>query len=305
MKKFLKFAGIALAIVLVICAIALFYVNSKYDFLFAGPQISHETLMTPGVRIRAVAKPALARPIVSKLLGASAPSPWILDRVIPYEAALLASPDLGTGRIDIKLFLNPQRLAPIIAQAADSYAIPQKIGFITWPSQTFDVSTRGVLSLDGFVDIDDATANLIKSEWGTVQLPNLPAFEGGHLGEVSIDNRDGSLFTVISVFANQGTIALPMPAESLRKTIAPIATMSLHTDLTGDDELAIHIIVDCQPTAEEGQVTGVNFALGGIIGELSRIAGDRGATLAGNKKAEGITITGDYTLKNLSALLKM
>ena len=305
MKKFLTFAGIALAAILVIAVIALYYVNSQYDFLFAGPQVSHETLLTPGVRIRAVAKPALAKPIVAKLLGASAPSPWILDRVIPYEAALLASPDLGTGRIDIKLFLNPQRLAPIIAQAADSYSIPQKIGFITWPSQSFDVSQRGVLSLDGFVEIDDATANLIKTEWGTVQIPNLPTFEGGHLAEVSIDNRDGSLFTLISVFANQGTIALPMPAESLRKTIAPIATMSLNTDVTGDDELSIHVVVECQPTSEEGQVTGVNFALGGIIGELSRIAGDRGATLAGNKRVEGTTITGDYTLKNLSALLKM
>lgn len=304
MKKVIKFAGIALAIIVVFGTIALFYANSQYDFLFAGPQISHETLMTPGVRIRAAAKPALARPIVSKMLGASAPSPWILDRVIPYEAALLASPDLGTGRIEIKLFLNTQRLAPIIAQAADSYAIPKKVGYITWPSQTFDVSTRGVLSLDGFVDIDDATANLIKSNWGTVQIPNLPPFEGGHLAEVSIDNRDGSLFTVISVFANQGVIALPMPADSLRKTIAPIATMSLNADLVGDDELAIHVIVDCQHTAEEGQITGVNFALGGIIGELSRIAGDRGAALAGKKRVEGATIIGDYSLKNLSALLK-
>ena len=305
MKKSLKFAGIGLAIILVIGAIALFYANSQYDFLFAGPQISHETLLTPGVRIRAVAKPALAKPIVSKMLGASAPSPWILDRVIPYEAALLASPDIGTGRIDIKLFLNPQRLAPIIAQAADSYSIPQKIGYITWPSQTFDVSTRGVLSLDGFMDIDDATANLIRSEWGTVQIPNLPPFEGGHLAEASIDNRAGRLFTIVSVFANQGLMALPMPAESLRKTIAPIATMSINTDLAGDAELAIHVVVDCQPTAEEGQVTGVNFALGGIIGELSRIAGDRGATLTGNKRVEGTTIAGDYSLKNLSALLKI
>jgi hypothetical protein len=137
-----------------------------------------------------------------------------------------------------------------------------------------------------------------------VQLPNLPPFEGNHLAELSLDNRDGSFYALISTFANQGLMTLPMPLESLRKTIAPVATMSLHADLAGDDEMAIRLIVECQSTAEEGQVTGVSFALAGIFGELTKAANQRGASLSGEKRTDGQTIIGDYTLKNVSALLR-
>ncbi|NUM54402.1 MAG: hypothetical protein HUU46_12210 [Candidatus Hydrogenedentes bacterium] len=305
MKKIGKFALIALVIVVLAVGISVYVANSRYEFLFAGPRVSHETRLTQGVRVRAVAKPPLARPLVSKMLGAGAPSPWILDRVIPYEAALLASPDIVGGRMDVVLFLNPQRLAPVIAPAIDAYAIPKKIGYVTWASDMFDVSTRGVLSLDGFMSIDAATIDAVKAEWGLVTLPSLPPFEGTHLGEVSIDNRDGSLYTLLSTFANQQLLTLPMPLDSLRKTIAPVATMSLTADLAGDDELAIKLLIECQPTAEPGQVTGVSFAIAGIFGELQKYAAQKGANLSGEKRTEGQTIIGNYTLTNVSALVAL
>lgn len=303
MKKAGKFVLVALAILLLVALVAVYVANSRYQFLFAGPHVSHETRLTQAVRVRAVAKPPLARPLVSKILGASAPSPWILERVIPYEAALLASPDITSERIDIVLFLNPQRLAPVIAGAADAYSIPKRVEYVAWTSDTFDDSKRGVLSLDGYMAIDSATVNAVKAEWGTVQLPSLPAFEGTHLGELSIDNRDGSLYTLLSTFANQNLLALPMPLESLRKTIAPVATMSVTADLSGDDEMAIKLIVDCQPTAEPGQVTGVSFAIAGIFGELQKYVTQRGARITGEKRTEGQSIIGEYTLRNVSALI--
>ena len=303
MKRVGKYALIALVAVALVAVIALYIANSRYDFLFAGPKVSYETMLTQGARVRVVVQPPLARPLVAKVLGTSAPPPWILDRVIPYEAALIAAPDVSTKRIDVALFLNPQRLAPVIAKAADAYSIPKYAPYVTWTSNEFDVSKRGVLSLQGFMPMDAATVDAVGAEWGAVLLPSLPPFEGNHLAEVSLDNRDGSLYALISTFANGGLMTLPMPLESLRKTIAPIATMSVYADLVADDEMAIHMAVECDPSAEEGQVTGVSFALAGIVGELTKAVAQRGATLAGQKRAEGFVIVGNYRLTNVGALL--
>src|SRR5690606_38988007 len=118
---------------------------NKYQ-LFAGPKISHEVLVSPGTSMRAVIQPALAKPLILEKLGPQAPPEWLLSRVIPYEAAILCSPDLDAKRFDVVLFLNPQRLTPLVAENAASLGIPRRIPFVKWNSDGFDTSKPGVLS---------------------------------------------------------------------------------------------------------------------------------------------------------------
>lgn len=303
MKRTGKYALIAVSGLALVFLLAILVANHRYDFLFAGPRVSHESLMTGATRLRVVAQPPLAKPLIAKLLGGNAPPPWILDRVVPYEAALLAAPDVSAGRLDVTLFLNPQRLAPVIAEAADAFGVPQRAPYMTWTTERFDASKRGVLRLDGIMSVDFETVDAVKAQWGEVFLPGQPPFEGGHLVELSLDNRDGSAYALLSMFANRGLLELPMPLDSLRKTVVPMGTFSLTADLVGDDELTIRMTVECQPNAEEGQVTGLSFMLGGIYSELVKTAEQRGAILSGAKQTVGTTISGQYSLKNISVLI--
>lgn len=304
-NRAMRYAATAFAVLAAVVVFAVLVADRRYQFLFAAPKVSHETVLGPSTRMRAVVQPPLAEPLVLGLLGASPPPPWVLGRVMPYEAAIVASPDTTAGRLGVTLFLNSQRLTPLIATAADEYGIPRKAPYIAWDAPAFDRSKRGVLSMTGSMPIDEQTVAAVHDQWGIVQLPGLPPLEGNHAAEVSIDNRDGSLYTVLSAFANQGLLALPMPLESLRKTIAPVATLSLTADPDGGDALAFRLRIECQPTAEPGQVTGVSFAIAGIYGELVKLVERRGATLSGEKRTEDQSIIGEYRLAPVSALVRV
>jgi len=302
-KKIIRIGLIIFAVLGVVGVVAIFIANSRYEFLFDAPKVSHETLITPYTSIRAVFQPPLAKPLVTKLLGDQAPPGWVLDRVMPYEAALMASPDLADRHFEVALFLNTRRLTPLIAEYTKAFNFQQRAPFLQWEPGGFSQLQPGVLSLKGTTDIDSETAEDVLAQWGVVTVPSRPALEGNHMGEISIDNRDGSLYAVIMLAAAKGVIELPLTSDNIRESLLPVATLYLSGDLQGDDELGVHLACECQPSAEEGEVTAVNFTLGAIIGQLTNLVQSYGADLRGSKRADGATITGDYIISNFSRLL--
>jgi len=301
-SKAIRIVLIVLVALLVLAIVGVFVANSRYEFLFDAPRVSHETLITPGTSMRLAVQPPLAKPLLLKMLGDQAPPGWIIDRVMPYEAAVIAAPDVHAKHFEVTLFLNARRASPYIMEMTKTLRIREKAPFLDWDGDGFTRVQPGVLAIKGTTAIDDGTAAAVTDHWGVVTIPTRPALEGSHLAELSVDNRDGSLFAMLMLFANKGLIELPLRSEDLRDTLAPIATMHLAGDLAGDDDMTILLTVDCQPTAEEGEITAVSFALGGIIGELTKVAQTKGATLSGSKKLNGATISGVYTLGGVSKL---
>jgi len=302
-KKAVRIITIASVLLIIAGIIAVFIVNSRYEFLTDAPRVSHETLLTPNTSIRAAFQPPLAKPLVAKLLGDQAPSDWILDRVMPYEAAVMAAPDVIEKRFDVVLFLNARRLAPVILDYAKTFEIPRHAPFLEWDTEGFSRPRAGVLALTGTTDIDDETAQDVLANWGVVTIPARPVLEGGHLCEISIDNRDGSLYGVIMLMSAKSVIELPVSSDIIRDSLLPVATLYLAGDMEGDDELKVRLVCECQPGVEEGEVTAVSFTLGGLIGELTKLVQSRGSDLEGSKRTEGTTITGEYTIAPFSNLL--
>lgn len=300
MRRITKVVWGVLAAVLLIAVVALFVAESRYQFLFAAPRKSHTTQINERTSILAVVNPTLAMPLIRDRLGENAPAQWALASVLPYEAALLVSPDVQLGPVEVTLFVNARRLAPVLAEQSVNAAIPESVPFVTWTSRGFQRVGPGVLTMTGFTDIDLATLREVKAEWGTVTLPSRPAIEGSHMLEAVIDNRDGALYAVVSALAAKNLFELPVQKEVIRKTLAPVATVRAAGDLDGVDTLSIRLTVACQAAAEEGQVTTVSFALGALLNELAKALQQAyGATLTiGQKTTEGTSVTVECSLSN-------
>jgi hypothetical protein len=294
-----------LAALALIAVVLLFVADNRYEFLFASPRKSHSTYVNERTSILAVVNPAHAVPLILDRLGENAPPQSVLAKLLPYEAALLISPDVRLGPVDVTLFVNTRRLAPVIAEQSVHAGIPQAVPFVTWTSTGFQPAGAGVLTMTGITDIDRATLGEVRAEWGVVTLPSRPSIDGSHMLEAIIDNRDGTLYAVVSALAAKNLIELPVAKDEIRKTVAPVAIIRATGDLSDVETLSIRMTVECQATAEEGQVTAVSFTLGALLSELAKALQQAyGASLTiGQKTTDGTIITIDCTLRNFRAII--
>ncbi len=304
MKKWLKVLLGIVFFLLIVGLAALFIADSKYRFLRSGPLVSHETLVRPNTSVRVVIQPALAEDLIEKQLGAQSPPKWILTRVLPYEVALLLTPDLDSGRLYVDLFCNEQRLGPVIADTSATLGVDKTYPFITWSGDRLTSRSRGFLVMDGYTDIERPVLEVVHNRWGITSQLSHPRIEGSHLLEIVADNRDGSVFALLASLATKGLLALPVSLEDLADSLAVVAEARLTADLQSDNTVAIHLIVNCVPQAEPGEITATSFLIGGLVGEVAMGLKDSyGVDLVGSKKTAGTTITADYTLFPLSPLL--
>ena len=304
MKRVVK-TVLGVVFVLVIVALAaLFIADSKYQFLLGGPQVSHETIVRPDTSVRIVARPESARDLVKAAFRGQAPPDWVLSRVLPYELAVMLTPHLDTGHIEVDLFCNAQRLAPFISKQSATFGIDKAYPFITWTSDRFASRERGVLVQDGSFDMDQRVRESVLRHWGTVSQLSRPRVEGSHLLEAVVDNRDGTLFALLLTLNAQGLLELPIAEEDLAKGLLPIADMRIMADLQTPETMALRLVVDCVPQAEPGEITTTSFLIGGLLGQASVVLKDAyRVDFEGTKKAEGTTITADYTLSPIQRLI--
>ncbi len=128
--------------------------------------------------------------------------------------------------------------------------------------------------------------------------------KGGHLVEAVVDNRDGSLFTLIATLQADGEIVLPISLEDVAKSLLTVADVHITADMDGPDNLSIDMVVDCVPQAEPGEITATSFLIGGILNQISLILEQNyKVTFEGTKKTEGTAILSTYTLTPLSRLV--
>ncbi|MCC6486454.1 MAG: hypothetical protein IT364_03065 [Candidatus Hydrogenedentes bacterium] len=305
MKKVARILLGVVFLLVVVALAALFIADSKYQFLRNGPEVSHETLVRPDTSVRIVARPEGARALIASELGVQAPPDWVLSRVLPHEIAILLTPHLDTGRLELDLFCNPQRLGPVISEQSAALGMDQAYPFITWNSNRLASRERGVLVQDGYLDMDQNVRDAVQRHWGTLSQLSRPRVEGSHIVEAVADNRDGTLFALLMTLNAKGIIELPIAEEDLAKGLMPIATVRLMADLQSTDTAALRLVVDCVPQAEPGQITATSFLIGGLLGQASVVLKDAyNVDFTGSKKAEGTNIVADYTLSPIQRLLR-
>jgi len=181
---------------------------AKQAGFFAAPQISHTTLVTPKNRLSVILNPASAVDALLPVLPADFsagpvtvdPRKWVAS-FLPYEVALLATPNLTTGKIEATVFVNEKRGGPMLVNMSRQNPLPEVPG-VTFAPEGLELPTRGNLQLRATMPIPESVEAVIAENWKqtTSTEPLLP--EGTHHLELILDNRNGDLLTFASALVN-------------------------------------------------------------------------------------------------------
>ena len=304
MKTVVKILAGLLVLVLLVVVAAFVVVESKYHALLASPVIALESIADPNASIRVSVRPPMALDLIRPKLEAQGVPSWATAKVLPYEAGVFLTPQLEGGRFGLRVSLNEQRLGPVIATAPAQMNLTGLYPFVQWTSDVMTFPRRGELTLDAVVEAPPLGIQAIEKYWGQVFGLKRPAFEGGHLAEAVIDNRDGSLFAFLATLDANNAPRIGLPLDDLAKTLLPIAVLRVKSDLESPDSLRISFIVDCRPESEETQVSTTDFQLGMALGAVAKQLQDQhGVSLKGTRRRDGVSILGEYTLSGFQKLL--
>jgi hypothetical protein len=291
---------VLLALVIAIVA-AVVVVNNKYAIITASPKISYETLLTDQTRAELVIDiPKLQGLIQSKLPPNIPPS--VLPRVLPYSAALTINPDYSADKMDMKLFINDQRLAPVLLEQINNAKLPDPIGKF-FPSP-MEIKEPGKMLRSGEAPLDKDVVAAVKEAVKNKKGPDTQLkIEGGHLAEVAIDNRDGSLISIGGSFAKaMGAAVDDYINPGYFGMIAPLDNVRLQADIDGAN-LKIRLILECAPGTDPGQVNFLSMALDLGFPQLQASLNKNGIKVDGKCQTKDNVITGDYVISNYEKLL--
>lgn len=199
---------VLICVLLALAAGAAAALAAKQAGLFAAPQISHTTLVTPKNRLSVILNPASVVDALLPMLPANVPAgpvtvdpkKWVAS-FLPYEVALLATPNLATGKIEATVFVNEKRGGPMLVEMARQNPLPEIPG-VTFAPEGLEMSGRGNLQLRCTLPVPESVEAVIAENWKQAPPtePLLP--EGTHHLELILDNRNGDLLTFASALVN-------------------------------------------------------------------------------------------------------
>lgn len=292
---------IVLAVLLAGVVGVLLVMDSRFKVLFSSPRVSHETVVSPettrGVLVIDVPQ---AKSLIQRKFNAPG---WALPMALPYEAAVVVDVDRFLGDVNIKVFINDKRLAPVIREFAKNLKLP--VPFDSWFKEPMRQERRGVLLLEGMTVCGREIRSVIEKQWKDAAIDAPLQIEGGHLLEGVLDNRDGAALALASVLADVQNINL---TEGLDETslgfLAAISDYRLQADLVSDNELAVRVLIECAPSADPS-IVGMLQALieMGLMSEQVKQNAERlGCSYTGSTTVEGNTVVADYKV-NIERLL--
>ena len=175
---------------------------------FAAPVVSHATLVTPKNRLSIIVNPETAVTALLPMFPPSIPlGPLAVDpkkwvaRILPYEVALLATPNLATGKIEATVFINERRGGPALVEMAKQRPLPEIPG-VTFDPEGLQLPTRGNLQLRATMPIPESVEAVITENWKQTPPSEQLLPEGTHHLELILDNRNGDLLTFASALVN-------------------------------------------------------------------------------------------------------
>lgn len=294
---------IVLVILVVAVCVALAVANSKFQAVTASPMVSHTTLVKPETRVQIVADVPKMRDIIAQqFLKDTGIPPWVLPLALPYEAAVLMDADYALGDMNMTLFINDKRLAPVILDKLNQVKLPPPAN--AWFAEPMKTYGRGKLLREGSARLNPALVAIIKK-----YLPDAPVaeplkVEGGHMIEAVLDNRDGGAMAIIGALAAaQGIdVAGQLEGNDRYEAIpAQIKSLRVQADVTPANALDVHFALDCQKDMAPIILMAVQVG----FPHLQEYADMVGIDVQGGSELKGAVIEGNYTVPDFSKLLAL
>lgn len=296
-------------LVVVLCLIAAVVVaalvaDSKFGVIWGSPRISHDTLVKPETRAVLSLDVPRVKDFIKRqyLKGVNVPDS-VIPYALPYEAGLVINPDYILGEMNMTLFVNDRRLAPVILEKANEFKLPSPLD--EWFPEKMAAKQRGLLRRDGVAKMDKLFLAKLKTLWNKPALTDTLKIEGGHTAELVLDNRDGSLLAMASAAASSKGFDLSSVLTDGRMGVfTNIGSIRLQSDIMPDDSLKLLLTIECTPEADEAmaKVLGMGLEMG--FNQLQMMAKMKGLTISGKATIEGKKVKGEYTLANVAALMK-
>lgn len=292
MKTALKIILCIVVALILVCVIALVVADSKFAAIRPAPEVPLETLVKADTRILAVLDGPLAKDFVKQRFLSDAPVPdWVLPKALPYKAVLAVNTSSILGIMDVGVFVNDQRLGPVILEKAKQFKVPPP--FDAWFEGPMARRQPGLLAMEGSTGMDALLLKKIEDQW-KVEGPLEPLrAEGGHLLEAILDNRDGGATAVIATVAGaQGLDMAELMNEGRLATIAAIASIRLQVDLIGMEKLKLHLVIECAPD-DPDMVGVIGFFIQMVPPQLNNMFM---IPVEGTAEVKGNLIEGNYTV---------
>jgi hypothetical protein len=303
-RTLLKILGVLAGIVVAAIVIVLVVADVKYEAIRPSPVVSHENAVTPETRIRLVFEPSRAGDFIASRVEAAGLPPGAAEYAMPREVALFVQHDDTMATVPISVFANTPRFAPVIAEQATAAMLQQSVPQIAWREPGLKAIERGVLIGNGALELDQQDVMLLDELWGRVTGVTSLAVPEGHLIAGSVENRDGSLYLLISALRRAGLIPPEVPLTDVAKSLIPVGQVTLYADLAGNDTLDIHFEIEGTAIADERAMGTLDFMLGVVLSGLgNELKEAHGVVFAGDRRIQDLVIIGDYKLGNFTPLL--
>jgi len=242
----LIFMSVVSILGVLVIGVGLLMVNRQAGVI-AAPALSHETVVTPGTRFRAVFKPEHMGSVFSPFLSRITLPSWVpispataLALVLPHEIALLSGSNYNEGRVDITLYVNERRGGPVFQKLLHDAEISVDLTGFTWMEERFTHPRRGVLLGHAGLNIPDGVELALLERWSHIPPETPLVIPDNHLLAVVLDNRNGELLTLIYTFIEaldgDWQSAMDDPRmETFLEILIYIYELHMHSDLVGSD----------------------------------------------------------------------
>lgn len=304
----LKILLIVLVVIVVAVIVAALVVDNKYAVLKASPRIALDTLVTPQTRALISIDVPKAKGIIEEkfLKGTKIPA-WVLPPALPYEAGLVANLDYNLAQMQMKLFVNDQRLYPIILDQANAMKLPAP--WNQWFPEKMKREKPGLLSRDGVGPMDPKALGKIREVWKSTKVPDVAKLKGGHFFEAVIDNRDGAALAIASAIAAAVAPGLDVISgilDNYQAVVSDVVAVRLLGDLADPNALGVKLVLDCSAEMDPEMLK--VFAFGLDYGYAAYVAPElkrRGIDVQAKSEIKDGSVEANYTIKNVDALLAM
>jgi len=297
---------ILFVLLIVAVGVVLFIAETQYGLIRAGKPQPHDSYVTDETRARIVIRPHLAQELIeTSLPEGQKPPEWILSRVLPHEVAFILSPQLEKRSAELVVYINEQRAGPIVADIVNRSGFMGQYDYLSWDDGGLSMKKRGDVVARGNLVLNDRVVSATRSHWGITEGLNRLDVEGGHFFEAVFDNRDGGAFALMCALYGYGLLGQPQTIlEDEYEAFLYIASIRIHADPTPDGNAELVIIIESTPGAKTQDIDANLSYLEAAVSAVAKvISQEYGAELHGRTYVDGATVSGRYTIRNVSGII--
>jgi len=278
-----------------------------FHALISSPESSYKLVAKELDVARAVIRPDMWSPFLVPLISAGLGAPqWALDAVLPWEVALLASPQVDGRGLSITVFMNERRLGPLVTREATAERMQEWCPSVCWASG-FAPLEEGVLLAEGTLALRKRENQALVQHWpAPLASPSQVEITGGHGLEIALDNRSGGAYAVLAgLMSNLPEGSCPYDPDVFAADFAPIASVRIVGDLIDADQATLQIAVNFLAGTPEEQMADMAFLLDLLCGEAGgALRNELKLGLSSKVTRQAQTVRCEVTITGLDALCK-